>query len=500
MKWSDSPLVRIGRNGDWFELGRDPEASPALHLWGSEGLGLAPVDIAKSDRITSDGSIVRGVRYTDREVYLPALLEADSMLELNEIRQHLYDLLAPDLGPVEVQLEIPTGEGQEPNHRSIFGYLTEGLDGKFGEDYYGSRQKLGLTFTCPDPWWLGPERTRTLQINPGSKPFLSDYEYSRRNFALNPQTVDLRAQGHDGTVSNSGGAVVSLSADWPGGGHTSIKIAPGDSNAGGAWLTPYRSTFDPAHLNFPELVGKKVTVGVDMYLPATQTGSINSLARSIGIGFFDSTGAPGIPSAHWSASAPNTPGVHRIVHTVTIPADAKDVTLCVRNGSTSGPVYVSNVTVESGATDGSYFDGDTTGARWLGSPGASESGIVVPGSGVPFFPIVLAPSNVVGEWDIDIAGAGDVWPTWEITGPGSDLLIQRDSERIFIQGQFASGSMTRIQTEPARITPDRWADLSLDSRLFPLRAGSNRVKVSMVGATADTLVRLVWRERYRGAI
>lgn len=294
MKWSDSPLVRIGRDGDWFELGRDPEASPALHLWGSEGLGLAPVDIAKSDRITSDGSIVRGVRYSDREVFLPALLEADSMLELNRIRERLYDLLAPDLGPVEIQLEIPTGEGQEPNRRSIFGYLTEGLDGKFGEDYYGSWQKLGLTFTCPDPWWLGPEQIRTLQVAPGSKPFLS-------------QTV-------------------------------------------------------------------------------------------------------------------------------------------------------------------------------------------------PFFPIVLAPSNVVGEWDIDIAGAGDVWPTWEIVGPGNDLLIQRGSERIFIQGQFAAGTVTRIQTDPARITPDRWADLSLDSRLFPLRAGANRIKISMVNATADTLVRLVWRERYRGAI
>lgn len=295
MKWSDSPIVRIGRDGDWFELGRDPESAPALHLYGSTGLGLPTVDIAKSDRITSDGSIVRGVRYTDREVYLPLLLEADTVQELNQVRQQMYGLMAPDLGPVEVQVEIPQTEDIEPEFRSIYGYLTDGLNGDFGDGYHGVWQTLGLTFDCPDPWWLGPEKTQTLQIAPGMKPFISDT--------------------------------------------------------------------------------------------------------------------------------------------------------------------------------------------------------------VPFFPVVLAESFAQGEWTIPVDGDADVWPTWQVTGPGTDLIIQRGTERIFIKGDFrADAGVLKIDTERGRMTPDRWADLSLDSRLFPLRAGNNPIKVTLANATVDTFIRLVWRERYRGAI
>lgn len=293
--WMDSPIVRIGRDGDWFELGREPDSLPALHLYGSTGLGLPSVDIAKSDRITSDGSIVRGVRYTDREVFLPLLLEASTVQELNGIRQGMYDLMAPDRGLVEVQIEIPNGPDAEPTFRSIFGYLTEGLDGNFGDGYHGVWQTLGLTFTCPDPWWLGPEQTMTLQINPGVKHFISDTQ--------------------------------------------------------------------------------------------------------------------------------------------------------------------------------------------------------------EFFPVVLAESYAQGAWAIPVDGDSDVWPTWEVTGPGTDLIIQRGTERIFIKGEFrADAGVLRIDTERGRITPDRWADLSLDSRLFPLRAGINALKVSLGNATVDTTVRLAWRERYRGAI
>ena len=294
MDWNDSPIVRIGRDGEWFELGRDPSATPALHLYGSMGLGLPLANISKSERLTSDGSVVRGVRYEDREVFIPLLLEADSVHELNTIRQRMFRLMAPDLGPVEVQLEIPQGPDQEPNFRSIYGYLVEGLDGDFSKEYGGVWQTLGLVFDCPDPWWLGPERTQTLQLNPGSKPFLSDT--------------------------------------------------------------------------------------------------------------------------------------------------------------------------------------------------------------IPFFPVVLSSSSVAGEWNIAIEGDGDVWPTWEIIGPGRDLIIKRGNKRIFIQGDFRDDTITRIETEDARITPNRWADVSLDSRLFPLSRGPNKLSITMVGSNEETMVRLTWRERYRGAL
>lgn len=281
----DSPVVSFSRDGQVFELGRSG-ADPVLHLYGSTGLGLAPVSIASSERLAGDGSIVRGVRYDQREVYIPLFMEAASSGGLSVMRRELTALLAPHRGPVEVRIEDPaTG-----SDRMVRGYLRDGLDGDFGDGFHGAWQTLGLTFECPDPWWLGPERTAEFRINPGSKPFLSDT--------------------------------------------------------------------------------------------------------------------------------------------------------------------------------------------------------------VPFFPVILSESAVVGEFEVDVQGEGDVFPVWEIVGPGTDLVLSNGTDFIEISGDFAAGTVTRIDTGAGRITPDRWADVSLRSRLFPLRPGRQTITATMVGATTDTLIRLTYRERY----
>lgn len=283
--WSDSPVVSFARDGQVFELGRSGQ-DPVLHLHGSTGLGVAPVDIAKTDRITGDGSVVRGVRYTDREVYIPLAVEAESAAALSEVRRTLNRLLAPHLGPVEVRIQDPaTG-----TDRMIRGYYTDGLDGDFGDSFHGTWQTLGLTFSCPDPWWLGPERTVELRVNPGAKPFLSET--------------------------------------------------------------------------------------------------------------------------------------------------------------------------------------------------------------VPFFPVVLAQSVVQGRFEVTIEGDGPVWPSWEVLGPGTDLVIARGQDQIEISGAFPDGEPVLIDAASGRITPDRWADVSLRSRLFSLDPGHQSLTVTLVSATTDTLVRLTYRERY----
>jgi len=282
---SDSPIVSFSRDGEELTLGRGTD-QPVLHRHGSMGLGLAPVSIASSDRLTGDGSIVRGVRYGSRQVFIPMRLRAPSTPELSAMRRDLTALLAPHLGMVEVRIQDPaTG-----TDRMIRGYLREGLDGDFGDGFYGYWQTLGLTFECPDPWWLGPEQTMDLQVNPGVKPFIS-------------------------TTS-------------------------------------------------------------------------------------------------------------------------------------------------------------------------------------PFFPVQLAQSTVLGKFQVDIQGAGPVLPTWEIIGPGSDLVISNGTDVIEISGSFAAGTVTTIDTASGRITPDRWPNVSLASRLFPLEPGPQTLTVTLVGATVDTLVRLTYRERY----
>lgn len=283
--------MTFSRGGREVSLGRSGE-EPTLHLQGSTGLGVAPVLVDKSDRLGGDGSILRGVRYGDREVFIPLMVQQPSTGDLSLWRRQLNRLLAPVSGNPEASLvEVRIQDPATGTDRMIRGVYTGGMEGDFGPDFGGDWQTLGVTFDCPDPWWLGPERLRTLRLAPGSKPFLS-------------QTV-------------------------------------------------------------------------------------------------------------------------------------------------------------------------------------------------PFFPVILAPSSVLGEWDVDIEGDGEVWPSWEITGPGRDLKIESGKDRIFIEGDLAAGETVLIQTRPRRITPvGMWGRTSLDSTLFPLKPGSNHIKASMVNASAETTIRLVWRERY----
>lgn len=287
MGWEDSPIVSFSRDGETFTLGRGPEDT-VLHLYGSQGLGLPPVTLAKSDRLAGDGSIVRGVRYGDREVYVPLLIDAGSMAECDAIRRSLYALLAPDLGPVEVRVQ-----GTDTD-RYISGYLTGGLEGDFGDGYHGAWQTLGLTFDCVDPWWMGAQHLEELQVAPGSKPFISDT--------------------------------------------------------------------------------------------------------------------------------------------------------------------------------------------------------------VPFFPVVLAGSTVQGVFMVDVSGDAPVRPVWQVTGPGTDLTIRDGANKLAVSGSFAAGEVVTFDARTGTITPDRWDDVTLDSDLFLLSPGQHRITVTMVGATPDSMVRLVYRERHRWAI
>lgn len=288
-KRSDSPIVSFSRGGETLTLGRGPD-DPVLHLYGSTGLGLAPVSFASSERLGGDGTVVRGVRYGAREVFIPVLMEAKSTGDLSVMRRSLTRLLAPHLGAVDVRVEDPaTG-----TDRTALGFYREGLEGNFGTDFHGTWQTLGLTFQCPDPWWLGAEHTTTFRVNPGVKPFISN-------------------------------------------------------------------------------------------------------------------------------------------------------------------------TVE-------------------------------------FFPVVLAQSTVQGRFEVDIAGDGEAYPVWEITGPGEDLIISDGVNEIRVNGVFRPGEVVRIDTLTGRITPDRWADVPETVRLFPLQPGRTVLTVTMVGASEATTVTLTYRERFLEAI
>ena len=122
---------------------------------------------------------------------------------------------------------------------------------------------------------------------------------------------------------------------------------------------------------------------------------------------------------------------------------------------------------------------------------------------IPFFPVILASSTVDGAYELDIKGDAETWPIWEITGPGEDLLIEsvETGERVFIEGEF--GETVTVDAKLGDIYSDTfthgelWDRTSLDSVLFPLKPGINRIKITMVNARPNSEIRLRYREVYR---
>lgn len=306
MDWEYNPIVSVdvsapsasslGRTR-WI-LGRSPRDA-LLHLHGSQGLGLPPRSFASSERIGGDGDVLRATRWGGRDVFIPILLDPGAQYtdgderyltyQATHERQALYRALSS--GPVTLTVDDPL----TTTSRSIRAHYKDGLSGDFGDGFHGSWQKLGLTFYCPDPWWVGDERNASHCVVPGSKPFIS---------------------------------------------------------------------------------------------------------------------------------------------------------------KTS-----------------------------------------------PFFPVMLSGSTVAGEMTVRVEGDGPVFPVWEVTGPGSGLLIESGGRRISMSGTLKAGETVRFDTGAGRIDPvARWSEVSLDSELFPLEPGNHQIKVTMVGATVDTMVRAVWRERYLYAI
>lgn len=289
MSFAENPIVSFERDGGKIELGRFPN-DDVIHLHGSTGLGLPPVQVGTREKINADGSHLVGIRYGDREVFLPFGVWKPTKRELTEFRRRLYRSLAPHLGPVTIRVsDPPTG-----SNRTISGYLQKGLEGDFTDDFNGYHQTFGLSFTCLDPWWQGEPQRIESRIRTTSKPFIS-------------------------TKSS-------------------------------------------------------------------------------------------------------------------------------------------------------------------------------------FFPVILSGSSVRDEYVLQVVGDGEVYPTWVITGPGSDLTISNGKDTFTINHELRAGEKITIDTQNRRITPDLWSKVPLSSRLFPLTPGENRLTITMVGATPETSVDALYRERYMEAV
>ena len=123
---------------------------------------------------------------------------------------------------------------------------------------------------------------------------------------------------------------------------------------------------------------------------------------------------------------------------------------------------------------------------------------------IPFFPVVLASSTVNGSYQLEVSGDANAWPVWEISGPGEDLLIENTEteENIFVKGEFTETVTVDHRPTVADIYTDSlidgelWARVNDDYSFFPLTPGLNQIKVTMVNARPNSVVRLRYSETW----
>lgn len=117
-----------------------------------------------------------------------------------------------------------------------------------------------------------------------------------------------------------------------------------------------------------------------------------------------------------------------------------------------------------------------------------------------FFPVVLSQSVVKEEFRLDISGEDPVFPTWTLTGPSDNLFISNGTDTISIEHSLSAGETLMVDTFNGVLVPDVMESMSLESRMFQLDPGTNSITIRASGATADTKIELVYRDKYIGAI
>lgn len=148
------------------------ESTSALGLSllnGVKGLGIAPVTHSTAARSQLHGSVLRATRLTEREIFLPVLIDAPSIQELDELRDSLIERCNPLLGPGK----ITVNRVKDGKTRTISAIYKDGLEGEYGANYFGDWQSFGFTFLATDAFWAGEEVQFSWPLQSTSKPFIS---------------------------------------------------------------------------------------------------------------------------------------------------------------------------------------------------------------------------------------------------------------------------------------------------------------------------------------
>ncbi|MGI5515289.1 phage distal tail protein [Streptomyces sp. CA-106131] len=118
---------------------------------GIRGFDMPAYQFYTDESPAIDGNALRGVRAQAREVFLPVTFFDSSRADFMSRKRSFLATLNPKLGPGTI-----TATEVDGSTRTISAYYASGAEGDFGQDTSGMRwQTVGLTFSCPSPYWLG---------------------------------------------------------------------------------------------------------------------------------------------------------------------------------------------------------------------------------------------------------------------------------------------------------------------------------------------------------
>lgn len=118
---------------------------------GARGFDMPVPDLYRDASPGIDGDAVRGLRALPREIFLPVAFFDTSRAAFTARKRSFMATLNPYLGPGILTVTEANGTA-----RSIGAYYVSGAEGDTGQDSSGMRwQVVGLTFSCPGPYWLG---------------------------------------------------------------------------------------------------------------------------------------------------------------------------------------------------------------------------------------------------------------------------------------------------------------------------------------------------------
>ncbi|MET8511966.1 phage tail family protein [Streptomyces sp. NPDC005077] len=124
---------------------------------GIRGLDMPGFDFYTDASPQIDGNALRGLRAQAREVFLPVALFGPDRASFLERKRSFFRTLNPYLG-----LGTLTFTEADGSARTIEAYYVSGAEGDLGQDNSDLHwQIVGLTFSCPSPYWLGGQVSKT---------------------------------------------------------------------------------------------------------------------------------------------------------------------------------------------------------------------------------------------------------------------------------------------------------------------------------------------------